>query len=324
MTKLDELLQCINNPHVYIQMHNFPDQDALASAMGLKVLLQARNKEATIVYHGMIDKENTIMMVDVLNIEVYPIEEIDFTPEDEIIIVDGQKGNINMHDCLANEVACIDHHKKQNTDLYLFHDIRSDVGACASIITSYFLENDIPIPTELATALVYGQRIDTSQMTRNVSDLDLDMFYHLYKIANHSQLRKFETSTMNVNDLANYQMAISDLRIYKEIGMANVGNGCSEAMIGAISDFLLTLSEIEFTLLYSYRFGGLKFSTRSTIEDIDASDIIRKALKGYGDGGGHSDMAAGFIPNIHTEDEAKKIAKIIEQNVITLLNRNEE
>ena len=39
MTKLDELVTQINREHVYIQTHNFPDPDAIASAFGLQELL---------------------------------------------------------------------------------------------------------------------------------------------------------------------------------------------------------------------------------------------------------------------------------------------
>ena len=320
MTKLDELMRYIHNSHVYIQMHNFPDQDAIASAMGLQYLLKAKGKSATIIYHGIIDKENTLMMIYILNIELKPVETIQFKENDEIILVDGQKGNMNMHGTSANVIACIDHHKKQETDCYLFYDIPAGIGACSSIIASYYKENNIELPVNVATALVYGQRIDTTYLTRNASELDIDMFYFLYKVANQNQLRRFDTSTMNVNNLLNYQNAISNLRIYGDIGISNVGNDCSEAMIGSISDFLLTLSEIDFTLLYSYRAGGLKFSIRSTRETIDVSNVINTALQGYGEGGGHYDMAAGFIPNIATEYEAMEIAKIIEQRVIDLIN----
>lgn len=319
MTKLDNLLECIRKPQVYIQMHNYPDQDAIASAIGLKVLLESKNKSATIVYHGVIDKDNTLMMINLLNIALYPIREIDIQPDDEIIIVDGQKGNINMINSNANEIACIDHHRKQNTNCYMFYDIRSEVGACSSIIASYYIENNIPIPCEVATALIYGQRIDTSHMTRNVSDLDINMFYHLHKVANHIHLRKIETSLMNINDLENYQIAINSLMVNKKIGVANVGNNCSEAMIGSISDFLLTLSDIDFTLLYSYRVGGVKFSVRGKVDFIDVSVIIREALKGYGDGGGHADMAAGFIPDVPSEEEAIQLANLIRERFITLV-----
>ncbi len=45
MTKFEELLQQINRQHVYIQTHNFPDPDAIASAYGLKRLLATRGIE---------------------------------------------------------------------------------------------------------------------------------------------------------------------------------------------------------------------------------------------------------------------------------------
>ena len=39
MTKLDELVTQINREHVYIQTHNFPDPDAIASAFGRRLLI---------------------------------------------------------------------------------------------------------------------------------------------------------------------------------------------------------------------------------------------------------------------------------------------
>ena len=50
MTKLDELVTQINREHVYIQTHNFPDPDAIASAFGLQELLKLRGIHATICY----------------------------------------------------------------------------------------------------------------------------------------------------------------------------------------------------------------------------------------------------------------------------------
>jgi len=48
MTKLDELVTQINREHVYIQTHNFPDPDAIASAFGLQELLK-RSSASTII-----------------------------------------------------------------------------------------------------------------------------------------------------------------------------------------------------------------------------------------------------------------------------------
>ena len=54
MTKLEEIISCIKGNSVYVQMHNFPDPDAIASAYGMKYLLRAEGIDAQIVYKGSI------------------------------------------------------------------------------------------------------------------------------------------------------------------------------------------------------------------------------------------------------------------------------
>lgn len=321
MTKLNELLECLTREHVIVQMHNYPDQDALASAMGLKVLLERKGKNVVIGYEGIIDKDNTLKMIELLGIEIYTRDELNLMPEDEIIIVDGQKGNVNMADFIGNEVACIDHHRVQYLENYNFYDIRSDVGACSSIVASYFLENNIELSENVATALLYGIKMDTHNMTRGVSRLDLDMFYYLFPLANHGYLQKFENYSLKLEDLEAYRIAIETLRVEHGVGVAEVGAGCSEAIIASVSDFLLTLSSVRFSLVYCYRAGGLKFSARSEeAEKLDASEMIREALKGLGNGGGHADMAAGFISNVPDEASAAGLAAIVEKRITDMVS----
>ena len=321
MTKLDQLIDCIHNTHVYVQMHNYPDQDALASAMGLQTLLKARDIESTIIYHGLIDKDNTLKMIELLNMKVHNIDSLNFQEDSEIIIVDGQKGNINMSNIPGEVIACIDHHHIQNAALYRFFDIRADIGACSSIITSYFLENQISITTNVATALFYGLKMDTASLSRSVSSLDIDMFCYLIKNANYATLRILDMSSLKLSDLTNYQQVLSGLRLYGNIAIANIGNDCPEAIIASVNDFLLTISEIEFTVIHSFRDGGIKFSVRSALPSLDASEIVRQALNPLGDGGGHNDMAAGFIPNIDNEMLAEAIARKVEERIILLVQK---
>lgn len=94
MTKLEEILSYIKGKSVYVQMHNFPDPDAIASAYGMKKLLEAEGISAEIVYKGNIEKTVTSKMVSLLNIDILEIncaERLD--AEREVIIVDAQKGN---------------------------------------------------------------------------------------------------------------------------------------------------------------------------------------------------------------------------------------
>ncbi len=319
MTKFDDLLKVIKKDEIYIQTHNYPDQDAIASAFGLKILLSNRGIHATICYNGQIDKDNTLKMIEQLGIELFIVDEIKMEPDDEIILVDGQKGNGNMEDFAGKEVACIDHHPMQEVDSYLFYDIRSDVGACSSIIAGYFYDNNIEMPQAVATALAYGIKMDTAALSRGVSELDIDMFYYVYKRADLEKLRSFEKCSLRRADLEAYKKAISTLKIKGRLGIANIGADCSEAIIGSISDFLLSLAEVDFTLVYSHRVGGLKFSVRSESKSVDAGKVIKEALKGFGDGGGHAAMAAGFMPNVNTEKEVTKMAKFVEQRVTELV-----
>ena len=319
MTKIEELITVITKEHVYIQMHNYPDQDALASAFGLQTLLAKKGKQSTICYNGQIDKYNTLKMIELLDIHIFDADVIKMVVGDEIILVDGQKGNVNMDNLLGEKIACIDHHPIQEVTGYRFYDIQSQVGACSSIIAQYFLESILELPINVATALVYGLKMDTANLSRRVSMLDVDMFSYLYKRADLEKLRSFECNSLRKEDLLAYQDAISNLKLYGRLGIAKIGDDCSEAIIGSISDFLLALAEIDCTLVYAHRVGGLKFSVRSEAKTVDAGKIIKEALRGLGDGGGHATMAAGFLPNLSTKEAVKEMARLVEQRVIDLI-----
>ena len=76
MTKLDELVTQINREHVYIQTHNFPDPDAIASAFGLQELLKLRGIHATICYKGKIDRYSTDKLRELMEIELLNVEDL--------------------------------------------------------------------------------------------------------------------------------------------------------------------------------------------------------------------------------------------------------
>lgn len=316
MTNLDKLVTIMKKEHVYIQTHNYPDQDALASSFGLQVLLANKKIKSTICYSGQIDKYNTQKMVELLPFHIINNEEFIMSEEDEIILVDCQKGNRNVHCFPGKIIACIDHHPIQEVEEYLFYDIRSNMGACSTIIGEYFLDNQIDISKDIATALVYGIKMDTGYLSRKVDKLDIEIFSVLFKLLDSEKLFDIESSSLRKEDLHAYQDAITNLKIYGRIGIAKIGNHFSEAILGSISDFLLSLAEIDVTLIYSYRMGGLKFSVRSATSKIDAGVLIKEALQKLGDGGGHATMAAGFIPNLQSEIEINDMGDLVEQRII--------
>ncbi len=327
MNCFDNILEIISKDHVYIQTHNFPDPDAIASAYGLLKLLESKQIKATICYTGRIDRFSTTRMIQELDIKLFHISEIkDMTIEDEIILVDSQKGNTNVEEIIGQEIICIDHHPSNESNEYKFADIRKDVGACASIIGEYFVDNNIPLDSKTATALIYGIKIDTANLSRGVSKLDLDMFYYLFTRCDMDIVQKLENSVLQIDDLHAYANAINNISIVDGISFANTGADCPEALIATISDFMMLISDVYLSVVYASRNEGLKLSVRSKYSTCDAGELCKLALKGYGNGGGHAHMAGGFVPfvdNGSSEDELiESIKNKFLESAQILANRN--
>ncbi len=319
MTKLDELLKEINREHVYIQTHNFPDPDAIASAYGLQRLLLWRGIHSTICYKGKIDRYSTQKLRELMQIEFLNIEDLEtvLTEEDEVILVDAQKGNSNIINMTGDEIICIDHHPYNDKFQYRFKDIRPEIGACATMIAQYFFENNVPMDEKIATALTYGIRIDTNNLSRGVSKLDFEMIYRMYDWCDYETIHMLENSNLCFEDLVAYSKAISSIEVYDNISFADTGEDCP--VIANISDFMLALKEVSFSVVYSRRDGGIKLSVRSEKSSLDAGKIVSKALEGIGNGGGHAVMAGGFVPFVGSEQEAVVLLDTIKERFVAAI-----
>lgn len=325
MTKLDELLAQICRKHVYIQTHNFPDPDAIASAYGLQELLKTRGITSTICYSGKIDRYSTAKLGELLGIELNHIENLSsiLSEEDEVILVDAQKGNSNIIDMTGDEIICIDHHPVNDAYSYRFQDIRPEIGACATIIGSYFFENKVPITRNIATALTYGIRIDTNNLSRGVSKLDIDMIYKLYDSCDYETIHMLENSTLCFDDLIAYAKAIASIEVFDNIGFADAGKDCP--VIANVSDFILALKEVSFSVVCSHREGGLKFSVRSELAALDAGKIVHDALAAIGGGGGgHAEMAGGFVPFSGSEEELAALQGKAKESFLAVIKKAKE
>lgn len=293
------IIENIHSDHVYIQTHNFPDPDAIASAYGLSVLLKKYGIDSSICYRGKIERYSTNGLVQMLGIEMINIEnKSDFNKEDEIILVDSQKGNTNIIDTDGEEIICIDHHpifENTRNVVYRYADIRPELGACATIIADYYVQNGIQIDKKVATALIYGIKSDTMGLSRGVTTKDVEMYSHLFNLADKKILKSLEHCSLKFEDLKAYGNAINSIKVFNNVSFANTGSECPEALIATVSDFMLDLVEVTISIVYSVKKDGIKISVRSSGE-YDAGRITNMALEGIGGGGGHATMAGGFVP----------------------------
>ena len=82
---------------------------------------------------------------------------------------------------------------------------------------------------------------------------------------------------------------------------------------------MLALVEVTFSIVYSRKADGIKLSVRSERGDLDAGKIVSKALDGIGNGGGHAEMAGGFVPFQGNDDEADLLIKEIQERFLHVI-----
>lgn len=321
MTKLIELADLLKQApdEVFIQPHNVPDPDAIAASFGLQYLLSTRGIESVIVYENEVEKANSLKMLELFGIEMKPASTVlTMGEEDWTVLVDVQKHNSNVTDLVTDEVACIDHHEINEKDGgYQFSDLRPELGACSSIIADYFIENCIDIPRNIATALLYGIFMDTSDLSRGVSELDINMFYHLYRLSDISMITELKGNQISKNDLEDYAKAFQSVEIYDEIGFLYLDN-CNDSLLGAAGDIVLSIAGVNLVVAYSPRPEGIKFSLRSIDHRYSAEEMVRFILMDKGFGGGHKSMAGGFMLSSMLEED-RSIHTFVRHRAISFL-----
>lgn len=57
-----------------------------------------------------------------------------------------------------------------------------------------FFENDIPMNRRIATALTFGIRMDTMNLSRGVSKLDVEMLYRMFDLCDADVILNFRTA----------------------------------------------------------------------------------------------------------------------------------
>lgn len=297
-SKLEKLIQLLRRApaRIILQTHDVPDPDAIAAAYGLQYLLGQNGINASIIYNRVIEKTDTKKMLELFRIDVHAFDtQMNICESDWTVLIDSQKGSGNILDLPSREVAVIDHHNLRSGCTWEFADIRPEVGSCSAIIAEYFFENSIAVPTLIATALLYGIFIDTDYLLRAVSELDILMFYRLHSLADRQQLLRLRSSQLSREELAIYAEGFRTAEIYGQLGFLQLAVA-NDSLIGAATDLLLSVVEVEVAVCYSIRQDDIKISVRSSNPRIKANELARCLVDGIGFGGGHHHMAGGLIP----------------------------
>ncbi len=260
-----------------------------------------------------IRKSNLKLMVEKLEL---PVEYISveqaaaLTLEGLLITADCQYGAGNVTKLAAENVAVIDHHQAE-MEAAKWWEIHPGLGSCSTLVWKMLTEEGFEIRDDrgLGTALYYGLYSDTNQFSELHNPLDMDMIDDLP--VDNGLITLFRNSNISLQELEIAGIALIRYSYNDDYEFAVIkSQPCDPNILGLISDFLLQVDAIKTCVVFNEVNDGYKFSVRSCIREVNASELAAYLAEGMGSGGGHYEKAGGFIslrryeekfPTLHTE-----------------------
>ncbi|MDS0298430.1 DHHA1 domain-containing protein [Halogeometricum sp. S1BR25-6] len=278
--------------------HDNPDPDAIGSALALVRIAESVGLDAEACYFGAISHQENRALVNLLEIELVNLERGDDISEyGGVALVDHSRPGVN--DGLPEETevdVVVDHHPPRAPVEARFLDLRRDLGATSTLATDYLRRLGIEPGATVATALLFGIRVDTRDFTREVSVPDFEAAAWLVPHADLSILQRVESPSMSAEVMDTLARAIRNRDVRGEALATNVGEIRDRDALAQAADRLLDMEHVRLTVVYGFKDGTVYVSGRARGTDVDLGETLREALGPIGSAGGHADMAGAQIP----------------------------
>jgi nanoRNase/pAp phosphatase (c-di-AMP/oligoRNAs hydrolase) len=284
---------------VVLVSHVNPDPDALASMLGLQVLIEARlpGRPIVLTVDGMIARAENQAMVDLLAIPLVPIAEVALGGTTAVVMVDSQPHTGRRASEAARPVAVLDHHETPGRlDGVAFADIRPGLGATSTLVTGYLLEQDLAVDRRLATALLYGIESETTGYPREACALDDGALVWLFPRADKDLLARIRNPRLSQSYFATYQHALANAFLYRDLIFCWCGPVPQPDIVAELADFFIRFDQVGWAVTVGQFDDLLKISARVDHMGGRGGEVLRAAVDGLGTAGGHDKSAGGANP----------------------------
>lgn len=277
-----------------------PDPDAMAVAMGVRVLLHRLEDDSPIVSLGEVTRAENRRMAELLGIRVTRVTPAEVSGFEKVMAVDMQPRGIEHP---PPRFGIIDHHPRRDDDLAAdFVDIRPEYGAASTMITEYLrADGESQIHQKLATALLYGIRTDTDTLLRSASSADVAAYAFLQDRADLALLRRIARPSFPVASMRALGRALAEVRVADEIAVAYLGKLApgDAHILPLLSDFCLSLEGVSWAAGAAVIGDELSLAIRWSGTGADgpgAGHVARALALTPEKGGGHATMARVSLP----------------------------
>ena len=278
--------------------HVHPDPDSLGSMMGLAHLVETKLGLPTrLTRDGLISRAENRAMVELLKVDLIPVDEIAWEKEDAVVMVDSQPntGRHNFDERLPL-YAVIDHHETMgDLDDVAFLDVRPSYGATCTVVTKYLTDQEVPIPSRIATALMYGIDTEVAGFPREASETDDSALQFLFSIADKNLIAKIKSAPLPLSHFECMLQALQNSFIYDHLIISWVNDLPQPEQAAEVAEFLIRFEQVEWALCGGVFRDKLVLSFRSAVPQAKSGEILRQAVGRLGRAGGHDRRAGGCI-----------------------------
>jgi nanoRNase/pAp phosphatase (c-di-AMP/oligoRNAs hydrolase) len=312
--ELKELLSARRGERHVVAIQDFPDPDAISSAVAYREIAACFDIAVDILYEGLISHPENLALVNLLEIELTQFHGgIPLGGYDAAVFVDNQGTTTRLAPRLREAgvptFAVIDHHDLQDQLEPIFTDIRP-VGAAATILAEYlesgaFMQMDPgnPAHVNVATALMHGLHSETGHFVR-AGRPEYAAAEMLSPLVEAELLERVLCVQKSRGTMDTIQHALSERVIRGGLSVAGVGyvRWVDRDAIPQAADFLLTEENVHTAAVYGIIEGEdsreiISGSLRTTNATLGVDSYLKKALgkdlSGRHFGGGRA-RAGGF------------------------------
>lgn len=311
---LSTLFQTLTNAGegpVLVAVHNYPDPDSLAAALGLQVLLESWGIESHIADGIGIGRAENKAMAGLLKIETGTFRDLQLHTYRGAILADTQPdvGNNDLPAAVPL-LAVLDHHPfvEENCQGVPFVDVRPEYGSTSTIVHEYLRAAGVEPDKRLATALYLGIRTDTESLERHADPADVAAYTKLLPLVDLAAVRKITRPPLSDEYFAMLRNALRAGQRFDEAVVSHLGAVEQPDTLSTVAELLVQAKGTSYALALGHNKNRLYLSLRITPPRKGAGPLMQRAVGGAGTGGGHS-LAAGGVIDIPADQGAEATAQ---------------
>jgi len=298
---------------VTVLMHPDPDPDAMGSAVGIAHIAGSVDTDIRLCYTGEIRRHENRAFRTVLDLDFERIEDasdLGASETRDVVLVDHNEPRGFVGAAEVEPVAVVDHHPGGGEGGE-FTDVRTEYGACASIVAEYLetlnarpesaANGGLTLDSGVATALLYGIQADTAYLSRGCTSAEFDRCAYLHPAIDADTLDRIANPPVDAETLDVKARAIDGRLVRMPFVVSDVGTVSNVDTIPQAADELLRLEGATAVVVFGEKDDTYHISGRSQDDRVHMGHALELAVSEMIDdpdppAGGHARMGGGQLP----------------------------